>query len=304
MNRPSQNEAIRVGGRVVEITRPEKLLFPGDRITKREFVEYYRRIAPVMLPHLRGRPIAMERYPDGIESPGFFQKKAPSYYPRWIKTALLKKEGGVVRHVVCGNAATLVYLANQAVITPHSWLSRVDKPNSPDQMIFDLDPSDGDFRGVCSAAKDLRELLRHHGLIAFVKTTGSRGLHVLVPLNRRSDFDEVRAFARQVAVSLVTNDPEHLTIDLRRSKRRGRIFVDTARNAYAQTAAPAYAVRARDGVPIAVPLHWQELDTPGLEPDQFNIRNIFDRLKKMRDPWKDVQQHAQKLPRWMDSDAA
>jgi bifunctional non-homologous end joining protein LigD len=304
MNRPSQNEAIRVGGRLVEITRPEKLLFPGDRITKREFVEYYRRIAPVMLPHLRGRPIAMERYPDGIESSGFFQKTAPSYYPGWIKTALLRKKNGVVRHVVCDDAATLVYLANQAVITPHSWLSRVDKPNNPDQMIFDLDPSDGDFRIVCAAAKGLRELLEEQRLIAYVKTTGSRGLHVLVPLDRRADFDEVRTFARQVAARLVKSDPGRLTIDVHKSKRRGRIFVDTARNAYAQTAAPAYAVRARDGAPIAVPLHWEEVDNPGLAPDQFNIRNILDRVERMHDPWKDLKQHAQKLPRRMDSDAA
>src|SRR6266850_4620007 len=140
MNRSSQSETIRVGKRIVEITRPEKLLFPNDGITKRDLVEYYRRIAPVMLPHLQGRPIAMERYPDGIESPGFFQKTVPSYYPAWIKTALLKKMNGVVRHVICDDAATLVYLANQAVITPHTWLSRVDQPNKPDQMIFDLDP--------------------------------------------------------------------------------------------------------------------------------------------------------------------
>jgi bifunctional non-homologous end joining protein LigD len=304
MKRPEQNETIRVEERIVQITRPEKLLFPADGVTKRELVEYYQRIAPVMLPHLHGRPIAMERYPDGIESPGFFQKKAPSYYPHWIKTALLKKEGGVVRHVICDDAATLVFLANQAVITPHAWLSRVDQPKKPDQMIFDLDPSGGDFRAVCAAAKDLRELLRQHRLKAFVKTTGSRGLHVLVPLIRLLDFDEVRAFARQIAVSLVKIDPERLTIDIRKTKRRGRIFVDTARNAYAQTAAPAYAVRASDGAPIAAPLHWDELDNPARAPDQFNIRNIFDRLERMHDPWKDLKQHAQKLPRRMNSDAA
>jgi bifunctional non-homologous end joining protein LigD len=188
---PRSESSVRIGRRVVEITHAEKVLFPNDGITKRDLVEYYERIAATMLPHLRGRPIVMERYPDGIHSEKIFQKNTPAYYPTWIKTVSLPKKNGVVRHVVCDDAATLVYLANQAVITPHTWLSRIDKPNHPDQMIFDLDPSNGDFRAVCDAAKGLRERLMERGLTSFVKTTGSRGL--LVPLNRRADFEEVRA---------------------------------------------------------------------------------------------------------------
>jgi bifunctional non-homologous end joining protein LigD len=292
---------VRSGRRIVEITNPEKVLFPNDGITKRDLVAYYERIAATMLPHLRGRAIVMERYPDGIHGEKIFQKNAPDYYPAWIKIASLPKKDGVVRHVVCNDAATLVYLANQAVITPHTWLSRIDKPNHPDQMIFDLDPSDGDFRAVCGAAKMLRERLTEQGLTSFVKTTGSRGLHVLVPLNRRADFDEVRAFARQVATDLVQSDPARLTTEVRKSKRQGRIFVDTVRNAYAQTAAPAYAVRPRDGAPVATPLSWDELDSRRLKPDLYNTRNIFDRLKKMDDQWKDVMRHPQTLPRRMSS---
>src|ERR1700680_1382950 len=172
-----------------------------------------------MLPHLRGRPIVMERYPDGIHGQKIFQKNAPEYYPVWIKPVSLPKKNGVVPHLVCNDAATLAYLANQAVITPHTWLSRIDKPNHPDQMIFDLDPSNGDFRLVCDAAKVLRGRLADRGLTSFVKTTGCRGLHVLVPLKRRSDFDEVRTFARGVAESLVQSDPEHLTTEVRKDKR-------------------------------------------------------------------------------------
>jgi bifunctional non-homologous end joining protein LigD len=284
--------------KTIEITHAEKVLFPNDGITKREFVAYHERIAATMLPHLRGRAISMERYPDGIHSQRIFQKNAPAHFPSWVKIVSLPKKDGVVRHVVCDDAATLVYLANQAVITPHTWLSRVDKPNHPDQMTFDLDPSDGDnFRAICDAAKLLRERLTERALTSFVKTTGSRGLHVLVPLNRRADFDEVRAFARQVAEDLAQSDPERLTTEVRKTKRQGRIFIDTARNAYAQTAAPAYAVRPRDGAPVAAPLHWNELDNRRLKPDQYNIRNIFDRLKKIDDPWKDVMRHAQNLPR-------
>jgi bifunctional non-homologous end joining protein LigD len=292
-----QNETLRIEGRIVAITHPEKVLFPNDGITKHELVAYYERIAATMLPHLRGRPLVMERYPDGINGQKIFQKNTPSHFPGWIRVASLPKKDGIVRHVVCDDAATLVYLANQAVITPHTWLSQLDKPNQPDQMIFDLDPSDGDFRAVCKTAKRLREWLLEEGLTSFVKTTGSRGLHVLVPLDRRADFESVRAFARTIAEALVQDDPEHLTTEVRKDRRKGRIFVDTARNGYAQTAAPAYAVRPRDRCPVAAPLEWKELDSNQLKPDLYNIRNIFDRLDKIGDPWKDLKQHAQRLPR-------
>jgi bifunctional non-homologous end joining protein LigD len=296
MSRQSKSEAKRVGRQLLEITRPEKVLFPNDGITKRELVEYYERIASTMLPYLRGRPIAMERYPDGIVGQGFFQKKAGPYFPDWLKTASLAKQNGAVRHVICDDAATLVYLASQAVITPHTWLSRVDKPNHPDQMIFDFDASKEQFKTVCVAARKLRDALANHGLTSFVKTTGSRGLHVLVALDRKAEFDQVRAFARDIAEQLARSDPVHLTTDIRKNKRRGRIFVDVGRNSYAQTAAPPYAVRARDGAPVAAPLAWDELEDPGLRADQFNIRNIFDRLEKVGDPWKDSNKRAQKLP--------
>jgi bifunctional non-homologous end joining protein LigD len=293
----AKGEPLRIGREVVQITRPEKVLFPRDGIIKRELVDYYRRIAPAMLPHLRGRPIAMQRYPDGISAPGFFQKKAAAYYPTWLATATLAKQNGSVRYVICKDAATLVYLANQAVITPHAWLSRADKPDYPDQMIFDLDPPDGDFGVVRRAALKLRELLEQRGLEAFPKTTGARGLHVLVPLNRRQDFDAVRKFAREIAHELADSDPEHLTTEIRKNKRAGRIFIDTARNAYGQTAAPPYAVRARDGAPIAAPVTWEEVEGSQLKPDQFNIRNIFDRLERIGDPWEKARKHAYGLRR-------
>jgi bifunctional non-homologous end joining protein LigD len=238
----------------------------------------------------------MERFPDGIDGPRLVQKRAGAYFPHWIRTASMPKQDGTVRHVVCQDAATLVYLANQACITPHVWLSRIDKPHQPDQMIFDLDPSGDDFVSVCRAALNLRELLKHDHLEAFVKTTGSRGLHVLVPLKRRADFDEVRAFARAIATELVESDAEHLTLEVRKNKRGGRIFIDTARNAYAQTAAPPYAVRPRPGAPVAAPLEWRELEDSRLTADRYTIHNIFERLRKRGDIWTDVARHAQALP--------
>ena len=165
----------------VEITHPHKVLFPQDGITKGDLIDYYRRIAPRWLPHLRNAPLSFERYPGGLAARGFFQQKAADYFPDWLKTVTLPKQGGEIRHVVCDNAASLVYLANQNMITPHTWLSRADKLDHPDMMVLDLDPSGADFGAVKAAARAAKELLDSLGLPAFLKTTGSRGLHVAVP---------------------------------------------------------------------------------------------------------------------------
>jgi bifunctional non-homologous end joining protein LigD len=287
-----RGEIIRIGGHDVKITRPEKVLFPDDGITKGDLIDYYRRIAPWILPHLRERPLAMQRYPDGIDQPGFFQKSAPLYYPDWIKKVTVPKAGGTVKHVICDDTATLVYLANQACVTPHIWLSRVDKLEYPDQMVFDLDPSGEGFAPVKAAAESLKRLLDELNLPAFLKSTGSRGLHVAVPLKRRENFDSVRAFARELAGVIVAGDPERLTLEQRKNMRQGRVFLDTNRNAYAQTVAPAYAVRARRGAPVSMPLRWDELGRKDLRPDGVTIRTIFDRLEKMEDPWKDFWRRA------------
>jgi bifunctional non-homologous end joining protein LigD len=271
------------------------VLFPGDGITKGDLIDYYRRIAPWILPHMRGRPLAMERYPDGIDKPSFFHKAVPSYYPDWIKTVTVKKAAGTVTHVVCDDKATLVFLANQACITPHIWLSRIDKLHHPDQMVFDLDPSGDDFGLVKSTAQDLSALLDELGLPAYVKTTGSKGLHVVVPLKREEDFDSVRAFAKRLAAIVVDDDPEHRTLEQRTNKRRGRVFLDTNRNAYAQTIAPAYAVRARPHAPVSVPLAWSELNNKYLRPDGVTIGTVFERLEKFRDPWHEYRRAAASL---------
>jgi bifunctional non-homologous end joining protein LigD len=288
--------SIRIGRRVLKVTHPGKVLFPGDGVTKEELIGYYRRIATWMLPHVRGRPVAMERYPDGIDKPGFFQKDAASYFPGWIKTVPVeKKSGGVVRHVVCNDAATLVYLASQACVTPHVWLSRIDELTYPDQMVFDLDPSGSSFDLVKSTAESLKAVLDDLDLPAFVKTTGSRGLHVAVPLRRTESFDAVRDFARELATVVVSQAPRHRTLELVKSKRRGRVFVDTNRIAYAQTMAPAYAVRARRGAPVSLPLDWSELQEADLRPDGTTIRNVFDRLETTGDPWHDFWRHGVSL---------
>jgi len=282
-------EIVRIGGHDVKITRPAKVLFPKDGITKGDLIRYYERIAQWMLPHIEGRPLAMQRFPDGIDQAGFFQKAAAPYFPGWIKKVTVKKAGGTVRHVVCDDTATLVYLANQACVTPHVWLSRVDKLAFPDQMIFDLDPSGDDISAVIAAAHSLKDLLDELELPAYLKATGSRGLHVAVPLERKQPFDSVRKFARSVADIVAARDPTLYTLEQYKSKRRGRVFIDVNRNAYAQTAVAVYAVRARSGAPVSVPLHWRELRKKGFRPDGLTMQTVFGRLERIDDPWKDFQ---------------
>lgn len=290
-------ETIAIERHEVKITRPDKVLFPGDGITKRELVEYYRRIAPRMISYLRSRPLMLERYPDGIDGARIVQKAASSYYPRWIKTATVKKAGGSLRQVICEDAATLTYLANQACITPHIWLSRTERPDYPDQLIFDLDPSGDDFEPVRDLAQALREKLEQMDLPTYVKSTGSRGLHVTVPLKPEVDFDAVRSFARQLAEIVAREDPKHRTTEQRKTERRRRVFLDTNRNAYAQTAVAPYAVRARSGAPVAIPISWAELSKGTFRPDGVTVRSVFDRLERVDDPWKDFWRNAVSLKR-------
>lgn len=281
---------LQLDGISVQVSSEEKVLFPDDGITKGELVEYYRRIAALMVPHVRDRPLSMRRYPDGIGREGFFQQEAPEYFPEWIDRIEVEKKGGRIVHALCNHPATLVYLANQNTITPHVWLSRVDRLYEPDQIIFDLDPPDDDFTGVRFAARAVRKLFEEVGLTAFVMTTGSSGLHVRAPIERGYQFDDVRAYARALAEELAHGYPDRLTTEQRKKKREGRIYLDVMRIAYGQTAVPPYAVRARAGAPIATPIDWDELGRVG--PRTFTIRNIFRRLGQKPDPWSKMYNHA------------
>ena len=289
---------IKTGRRTVAVNRPDKVLFPEDGLTKADLAEHYHRAADRMLPHLRGRPLMLERHPDGIDGPRFMQKDAPDHFPDWIHTAELPKAGGTVDYVMADDAATLLYLADQACITPHRFLSTADHPQQPDVLVFDLDPSGPDFATVRHAAALLHELLDELELPGFVMTTGSRGLHVLVPLVRRADFDEVRDFARGVAEVLASRDPDRLTTEAGKKARHGRLYVDVQRNAYAQTAVTPYAVRALPGAPVATPLSWSELDDSGFEARHWTMTTIDKRLTD-DDPWAGLQRHKHSLGKAM-----
>lgn len=278
------------------ISKAEKILFPDDGVTKGDLAAYYAAVAKIMLPHVRGRPIMMQRYPDGIGGEPIIQQRAPDYFPPWIKRAKVKKRaGGTLTHAVVDNRDTLAFLADQACITPHVWLSRADKLERPDQMIFDLDPPAGKFALACEAARAVRTAVEELGLAAFVKTTGGKGLHVQVPLERRSSFDEVRAFAREIAELVASRSPRRYTTEQRKPKRRGRLYLDVMRNAYGQTAVAPYAVRASKGAPVATPLAWKELDDRRLTPGRFTLKTVPPRLARKADPWHDLNRHASSL---------
>ena len=289
---------LRFGRTQVQITNPDRILFPRSKITKKNLVDYYQHIAPYMLSYLKNHPITMHRYPEGIKHEGFYQKNASEYFPAWIETVAIQKASGEpVHYVIIKNAATLVYLANQACITPHMWLSKKDKINIPDRMIFDFDPSHAaiNFHDLAQNALMLKELLADIGLPAFVMITGSRGLHVYVPLKRLASFDVVRAFSQKIGTYMVSKNPKVLTMEIRKNKRRKKIFIDTLRNSFGATAVVPYAVRAHEGAPVATPLHWHELSAKKLTAQAYTIKNIFKRLDSIDDPWDTMFEQASSL---------
>ncbi|MDQ3937182.1 MAG: non-homologous end-joining DNA ligase [Chloroflexota bacterium] len=282
------------------MTHGDRLVFPDSGITKAEIVDHYRRVAPRMLPHVRGRPVMMQRFPSTTGGRPIYQKAIPSHFPDWIHRVTVPKVGGTVTHVVCDDAAALVYICNQGSITPHVWLSRVDHLDRPDRMIIDLDPGAGGVADARFAARAARELLTEAGLVPHLMATGSRGYHVVVPLRPTDAFEQVRAVAFGLAEALARRAPDRLTTEFYKNDRGGRLFLDCNRNAWAQTAVPVYAVRPRPGAPVAVPLAWDELATA--EPDRWTVRTVAERLEQVPDPWRGFGRHARSLDaarRWL-----
>ena len=290
-------EELRIGRRAVRVTHPDKVLFPRAGLAKRDLVRHYERVAPVMLPYVRGRPLTLQGFPAGVERDGFFMKSVPDYFPDWVSRTTVEKRGGTVTHVLGEDAATLVYLAGQNVVTLHTWLSRADEPRKPDRLILDFDPSGGGFADVRAAAREAGERLRDAGLVPFAMVTGSRGVHVVCPLRRGPGFGEVHRFARALAEGMVADDPRRLTLEWRKADRGQKIYVDVNRNAYAQHAVAPYAVRARPKAPVAAPLRWEELSDGRLRPDRFTVKTIGARVAEVGDPWRGMSRRARGLPR-------
>src|ERR1043165_1861554 len=278
------------------ISHPEKILFPDDGITKGELASYYEAIAPVMLPHLRRRPVTMERFHGGIGAPGFFQKDVSKGFPEWLERVEVPKHGGTVHHPIVTDKEGLLWLANQNSITIHVWPSRAPNLYQPDICIFDLDPSKEDDLDVLrSAALQVRDLLAELGLRSWIKTSGSKGFHIAVPLDGKSDFGEVASFAHTVAATLVSRDPDRLTQEFLKVDRGDRILVDTGRNGYSATYAATYTVRAKPGAPVSAPCTWEEVERGAVGPRAFTLRTMAHRIAATGDLWADMLKKKQSL---------
>jgi bifunctional non-homologous end joining protein LigD len=282
------------------ITHPEKVLFPDDGITKGELCAYYEAVAPVMLPHVAGRPITMERYPGGIGAKGFIQKDVAKGFPAWLERVAIDKRGGekagAVHYPIAGDARTLVWLANQNSITPHVWCTRLPL-EKPDLCIFDLDPPGNvdDPAVLRRAALYVRTLLGELGLAPFVKTSGSKGFHIVIPLDGTTDFAQSWHFAHGAGAVLVKRHPDLFTQEFIKADRAGRIFVDTGRNGPGATCAAVYAVRPKPGAPISAPCTWEEIERASVAPRTFTLRTMAPRLAEVGDLWQDMPRHAQSL---------
>lgn len=280
----------------VELTHCTKLLFPADNITKGGLVDYYLTIAPHMLPFIKNRPLTLQRFVNGITHEGFYQKDAGDYFPQWLKQVkVAKKSGGSTHYVIANNAATLAYLTNQVTITYHAWLCTANALNTPDKMIFDLDPAGkATFADVKFVAHVLHDYFVVRDVIPLCMLTGSRGIHVIVPLKKEHGFDTVRATARTIAEWCVAQHPTQITLESRLSKRGNKIYLDILRNAYGQTAVAPYSVRARPHAPVATPVSWEELFGGQIKKsDQFTIHSVLKRLENTH-PWQLTQKYSLK----------
>jgi bifunctional non-homologous end joining protein LigD len=286
------------GTRTVRLTHPERPLWPGDGITKGDLYDYFGAVAPVMLPHVRDRPVSLQRFRESVDQGGFFQKEIPRGAPDWVHRVRVDKHGGSVCHVLANDRETLQWLAQQGCVTPHVFTARADRLDRPDRLVIDLDPTLDDFDGVRRAALACGDALRERGLEPFAMVTGSRGVHVVSPLKRTRDVEDVLAWSRAFAEELADADAGALTTEFRKDKRGDRIYVDVARNGPAQTVVPPYAPRPRPHAPVATPLRWEELEDPGLRPDAWTLRTVGDRLDALGgDPWAAIGDAARPLPR-------
>jgi bifunctional non-homologous end joining protein LigD len=270
------------------ITHPDKVLFPDVGITKGELGSYYAAVAPVMLPHISGRPVTMERYPAGIDKKGFIQKDVSKGFPEWLQRVEVPKKDGTVNYPLADDQRSLLWMANQNSITPHVWISRLPDLDRPDLCVFDLDPSDDDAGAVRTAALATRDLLAELGLTSFVKTSGSKGFHIVVPLDGAAGFDQVLQLAHGAGAVLVKRHPDLLTQEFSKADRAGRIFVDTGRNGPGATFAAVYAIRPKPSAPVSAPCTWSEIERGLVAPRTFTLRTMSQRLAEVGDLWSDM----------------
>lgn len=280
----------------IAISHPEKVMFPESGITKGELAAYYELVAPVMLPHIVGRPVTMERFHRGIGEKGFFQKNVGPAAPAWLERVAVPKTDGIVNYAVVRDARAIAWMANQNSITPHVWTSRVPKLLYPDLCVFDLDPLVEDGVALRTATLILRDLLTELGVTSWVKTSGSKGFHVAFALDEQSDSGRVARFAHAVGRELVRREPDRFTQEFYKADRGGKILIDTGRNEFGATYASTYAVRPKPRAPISAPCTWEEVERGDVGPRTFTLRGMPARLEKRGDLWSQIFDVRHALP--------
>ena len=279
----------------VRLTHPDKVLYPEQGISKGDLAVYYAAVAPHMLPHVAHRPITMVRCPTGRQKKCFYQRHAGSGVPPELRQ--IEVPGFAEPYLYITGVAGLIALVQMGVLEIHPWGVRTDRPDRPDRILFDLDPGEGlGFAELVAAAHEIRDRLKRLGLTAFAKTTGGKGVHVVVPVERRYEWPQVKGFAKDTAAALAAEAPARYLTRVSKAERKGRIFIDYLRNDPTSTAVAPYSTRARPGAPVATPVTWDEL-TPGLDPAAFTLATVPERLRRLRaDPWAEMTEVRQRLP--------
>lgn len=291
--------AAKVGSRTLSLSNLDKVLWPNDGFTKGDLIRYYEAVAPFMLPHLRQRPLTLERYPNGVAASSFFEKQMPKGMPDWVDRVTIRKEDGrreKIDYVVCNDAPSLVYLANLAAIILHIWTSRVETLDEPDFVLFDLDPGEQcTLKTLATVALAVRDLLAGIGLTTLVKTTGGYGVHVVVPLAAGYSYETAKLFAEIVAHRISGELGELVTLQRTIAKRSQKaVYFDYVQVGRGKTIVAPYSARARDGAPVSMPLHWAEMEAYARKRTEtsaydefaaFNIRTALPRLEKEADLW-------------------
>ena len=286
---------VQVGKRKLELSNLDKVLWPEDGILKAELVQYYLAIAPTILNHIKGRPLSLVRFPDGIHGETFFQKNLPHWTPKWIEQAEIGDDKKSINYMVASEEASLVWLANLACIEMHQMHCRVHHRDNPDYFVFDIDPPDGtEWELIADTALALREPLEALGYHAFVKTTGRKGLHIVCPIEPKWDFDTVFQATKQIATPFVKANSKHCTLKIQKGARDGKILIDIYRNRPSQTIVSAYSVRGLPGGTVSMPLHWEQLHEIGGIAD-FHVRNVPDIVKSEGDVWEAMGAYAVEL---------
>ena len=296
-------QVVEVDGRELKLTNLDKVLYPKTGFTKGEMVDYYARVAPAIVPHLKGRALTLRRFPEGVDDldAAFFEKRCPKHRPEWVKTAKVQADTGEIDFCVCENRATLVWMAQLAAIELHPSLSLGKKPVQPTVLVFDLDPGPpADVLDCCRIGLRLREIFGHFELDCFPKTSGSKGMQVYVPLNGRTDYDHTKPFARAIAQLLEKQTPDRVVSKMAKADRRGKVFVDWSQNHQSKTTIAVYSLRARELPTASTPITWDEVEA-ALDADDagrlvFEAGDVLDRIEEQGDLFEPVLTLEQKLP--------